>query len=309
MDIVVSDPTSKRILDGGVKACVDEACLPVKLFHGHVLNLAHRADYIFIPRFTSISKREYVCPEFGGLPDMVRHTLKGLPPLIDTEVNLRNSVNGLIKAATETAALLGRGSHSAKRALKLALENYRDFKYQAQCGTLPFVPAAEIGGGNSSSRAAVTGVAPARLKVAVIGHPYNIYDKYISMDLLGKLKRYGVEAITIEMADDTEIDRIASTLPKPMFWNYGRKAYGAALCLADSGKAEGIIFINSFGCGIDSFVIELTERRLRRGSDIPLITITLDEHSGEAGFNTRLEAFIDMLRWRRANENHISASG
>ena len=93
-EVVVSEQTNKRILDDGVRACVDEACLPIKIFYGHVINLKNRVDYILVPRFTSISKKEYICPEFGGLPDMIRHTLKDLPRLIDTEVNLRNSKRG-----------------------------------------------------------------------------------------------------------------------------------------------------------------------------------------------------------------------
>ena len=120
-EVIVSDPTNKRILEDGVKACVDEACIPIKLFHGHVINLKDRVEYIFVPRFTSISKWEYICPEFGGLPDMVRHTLKGLPPLIDTEINMRNSEKGAVKAAVEAAAILGVGARTAREALRAAL--------------------------------------------------------------------------------------------------------------------------------------------------------------------------------------------
>jgi predicted nucleotide-binding protein (sugar kinase/HSP70/actin superfamily) len=36
--------------DSGVKASGSETCLPVKVFHGHVLDLTGKADYIFIPR-------------------------------------------------------------------------------------------------------------------------------------------------------------------------------------------------------------------------------------------------------------------
>jgi predicted nucleotide-binding protein (sugar kinase/HSP70/actin superfamily) len=28
---------------------------------------------------------------------------------------------------------------------------------------------------------------------------------------------------------------------------------------------------------------------------VPMLTLTVDEHSGEAGLMTRLEAFVDML--------------
>ena len=96
-EIVVSDYTSKKILDVGVKTCVDEICLPMKIYHGHIASLKDKVDYLFIPRFTSISRNEYVCPKFGGLPDMVRHSFKNLPVIIDTEVNLRKSnKNGIV---------------------------------------------------------------------------------------------------------------------------------------------------------------------------------------------------------------------
>lgn len=290
-EAVVSDPTNKRILDDGVKACVDEACLPVKLFHGHVMNLIGRADYIFIPRFTSISRREYVCPEFGGLPDMVRHTLKDLPELIDTEINMRTSEKGAVKAAIETGARLGAGRRASRAAFMKALESYKDFRRRGLSGEIP-PPAG-----------------PEGLRIALIGHSYNIYDRYISMNIIGKLKKYGAEVKTVEMVGDSDVEWQASRLSKPMFWNYGRNAYGAALHMAASGGIDGMICLSSFGCGIDSFIHDLIERKIRREYPIPFITITIDEHSGEAGFDTRLEAFIDMLRWRRSNENNISASG
>jgi len=65
----------------------------------------------------------------------------------------------------------------------------------------------------------------------------------------------------------------------------------------------------SFGCGVDSFVCDLIERRVRKTKDVPFIILTLDEHSGQAGMDTRLEAFIDMVRWRYRNENNVSAYG
>ena len=69
---VVSNNTSKLILDNGVMNCVDDACLPVKLFHGHVIDLLGRADVIFIPRLISINPGEFICPKFIGLPEMIK---------------------------------------------------------------------------------------------------------------------------------------------------------------------------------------------------------------------------------------------
>ena len=341
-EIVFSDPTNKRILDDGVKSCVDEACLPIKLFCGHVLNLKDRVDYILVPRLTSISKNEYICPEFGGLPDMIRHTLKGLPKLIDTEVNMRKSARGGLKAAVEIGAMLGAGRRRTTEAFRLAAQDFRkdsfytEFKKTVmkngnldQAEALKAEAILSAVGQKSENRPQMEcqkgenrprpkgqksencphGVCRKRLRVGVIGHPYTVYDRYISMDLLRKLTDHGVEFRTIESVDEADINRHASRLAKPMFWNHGRMAYGAALHMAESGEVDGFICLSSFGCGIDSFVNDLIERHVRRRFGIPLITMTIDEHSGEAGFNTRLEAFLDMLQWRRQNEGHISASG
>ena len=72
--------------------------MPVKVFHGHVDYLKDKVDYIFIPKFISIYKKEYCCPKHLGLPDMVRHSIEGLPQIIDTEVNLRKTNRRLKKS-------------------------------------------------------------------------------------------------------------------------------------------------------------------------------------------------------------------
>ena len=98
VEVLISPKTNKEILDRGVNACVDESCLPVKVFHGHVDYLKDKVDYIFIPKIISIHKREYNCPKHLGLPDMVKNSIKGLPEIIDTEVNLRKSNKFLKKS-------------------------------------------------------------------------------------------------------------------------------------------------------------------------------------------------------------------
>lgn len=312
-EVVVSGPTNKLVLDNGVKSCVDEACLPVKLYFGHVLELKDKADFIFVPRFTSISRKEYICPEFGGLPDVIRHSLRDLPPLITSEVNLRKSRKGGIDAAIEVAVEIGADRKKAAAAYKQALAVQRErggsFAMDEYFGDTGVNHAENGGNREDGSETREPSLRLGELKVAVIGHPYNIYDKFISMDLLGKLKKYGVGVKTAEMVEQEDINRQAARLRKPMFWYYGRNAYGAAMHLAASGEIDGMILITSFGCGIDSFVNDMIERRIRKEYRIPLIIMTIDEHSGEAGFNTRLEAFVDMLQWRRANENNVSTSG
>ncbi|MCL5072843.1 MAG: acyl-CoA dehydratase activase-related protein, partial [Actinobacteria bacterium] len=58
-NVVVSEDTNMEIMDYGIKHCSNETCLPVKVFHGHAYSLKDKADYIFIPRYTSLDKNEY----------------------------------------------------------------------------------------------------------------------------------------------------------------------------------------------------------------------------------------------------------
>ena len=56
----------------------------------------------------------------------------------------------------------------------------------------------------------------------------------------------------------------------------------------------GGIEISSFQCGCDGVIKEFIEREFKKRK-IPFLYLMLDEHTGEAGFQTRLEAFIDTL--------------
>lgn len=304
-EVIVSDPTDRKILDAGVKACVDEACLPLKLFHGHVINLRDKVDFLFIPRFTSVSRNEYICPKFGGLPDVIRHSVPDLPELITTEINMRKSKRNLWIAAVETGQYFTGSRHMVRKAFEKAVEAQRLYEKELKKGKEP----CSLFGGEHRSSEPCDGKEMPHLRIAVIGHPYILNDKYINMDMLGKLKRKGVEIITPDMVEETVINTYASCLSKPVFWNYARKAIGSALYAVNECSIDGMIYVMSFGCGIDSFICDLIERRIKRSTDIPLITLTIDEHSGEAGINTRLEAFLDMIVWRKANENNIPASG
>jgi predicted nucleotide-binding protein (sugar kinase/HSP70/actin superfamily) len=60
-----------------------------------------------------------------------------------------------------------------------------------------------------------------------------------------------------------------------------------------------VIGVVPFGCGPDSAMTEVLYLYTKRNKSAPFMILTLDEHSGEAGMITRLEAFIDMIRWRR----------
>lgn len=305
-EVIISDWTTKKILDDGTKSCVDEACLPIKLYHGHVLNLKDRVDYLFVPRLTSVSKNEYICPEIGGLPDMLRHSLKGLPEIIDTEVNLRKSNRNALKAALEIGSYFSSSKFLINNAYQKSLQRHKTYKEMIKNGELPCDLLDKRKRKDTFGKGTGSG---SKLNIALIGHPYNLYDSFINMDMVDKLKANNVNIVTVEMIDNQIIYEENEKLAKRIFWNFGRKAMGTTMHIIERNNFDGIIYTMTFGCGVDSFICDLVERRIRRESDIPFIVLTIDEHSGEAGMDTRLEAFIDMIRWRKRNEGYVPTYG
>ena len=93
---------------------------------------------------------------------------------------------------------------------------------------------------------------------------------------------------------------ISRLVGKPYF-TYEREVVGAGGYYL-AGDVDGIISVVAFGCGPDSMMIELVTRAARREFNKPLMSITIDEHTAEAGLVTRLEAFVDMLQRRLARQ-------
>ena len=70
---ITSEESNLTILDDGKKKSVDEACLSLKLFLGHIENIKDKCDYILIPRIYSLQKSEQVCTNFNCLYDLIHN--------------------------------------------------------------------------------------------------------------------------------------------------------------------------------------------------------------------------------------------
>ncbi|SDF45549.1 Predicted nucleotide-binding protein, sugar kinase/HSP70/actin superfamily [Sporolituus thermophilus DSM 23256] len=268
-EVIVTGETTKATLDYG--SALDEVCLPVKVYFGHVYELCRQGvDVLFTPRLVSVAAGQYTCPKIIGMPDLLRSNLPNLPPLIDFSVSLRRGVHSLYQAITGVGRLLGKGSLPTLAAWYRA---WRHTRLNVPAATLP---------------------AAAR-RVGLIAHPYLIHDRQISMRVVERLQRLGVTVVTAETVTSCRAAAAAKTLGKKIFWSSSAHMAGAALSLMhEAPPVDGIIFMSSFACGPDALIGELiSQRAYHRG--VPCMLLTLDEHTAEAGFVTRLEAFTDML--------------
>lgn len=61
---------------------------------------------------------------------------------------------------------------------------------------------------------------------------------------------------------------------------------------------DGVVHLMPFTCGPEIVAKGVLEG-VRKVYNIPIISFAFDEHTGEAGFLTRLEAFVDLLKFQR----------
>ncbi len=303
VEVVISADTNKAIVEMGVKSTVDEACLPVKIYHGHVKDLMNqKVDYIFLPRLMSVYKNEYICPKFCGLPEMVNHSIRNLPTMIQPTVDFRKSKKDLAKIVEEVGAYFTNDKRKMEWAFRKALECYQQYKTSLAQGMLP----TDVLENKDEKKLEFLKTGD---RVALLGHPYNLYDAFVSMNLVDKLRGHGLRVLTPECMDVKVMNQKAALMDKQMFWSFGRKILGTAFYAMEQHDIQGIIYLSSFGCGLDSVLADIVERRVRRNSDKPFALLTLDEHTGEAGMDTRVEAFVDMIKWRKDHENNFSTYG
>ena len=268
-EIITSEDTNRTILNEGTKYCVDEACLPIKIFHGHVATIKDKCDMIVIPRIMNLREREFICPKFCGLPEMIINSIPNMPRVTTAPI-YANSPDKLYRWFKQAGGMVTKDTFKIKRAYNEAIKKQKNYK---------------------------TGLKDEgyKIKVALVGHPYNVYDKFSNMDIVKKLNSFGVGIVTEENVSDALIDEQVKMLYKKPFWTFARNSYGFSTHLAVNNEISGIVYISSFACGIDSVVIELIKHRI---CDFPFLILKIDEHTGEAGFNTRIEAFVDMLERR-----------
>ncbi|HBT20482.1 MAG TPA: hypothetical protein DEA47_03835 [Peptococcaceae bacterium] len=305
-EVVVSPPTNKQILNIGVKTSVDEACLPVKVYYGHVISLRDRVDLLFLPRLVSIEKKAYICPKFMGLPDMIRSTLSGLPPIIDVNFNAVKGHRAYKKTVLKLGSNFCSSLRKINRAWVEAVRHQKEFEELQTYGFSPIEALRVLQEGRKEKKKKK--IFDFSHEIAVLGHGYTIYDDFLSLNTIKHLNDLGAKISTAENLPINLLEEKAEKLPKRMFWTMGKRILGAALHYLESSQIDGFVYVTVFGCGPDSVIADLTERYARRRG-MPFILITLDEHSGEAGVITRLEAFVDMLARRGKHENYFSSYG
>ena len=251
----------------------DEPCIAVKAAFVHVDALIRKGcRKFFVPTVISLSGTSYCCPKMMGLPAMLKAAF-GISDedFISPVIDMRDDPRGWPRTWVSAARRLGVSSEArAKRALQEALRAWRGHE-------------------DSSVR-----VGHFTWDTGVMGHSYVLHD------IFGRrlLERVGDSGSVITAENVSKEDAHAALkgiFEAEKLWTIEGHILGAALHLIRSGKVNRLVFVSAFSCGPAS-VIENYIAKEAGDLGIPLLNLAVDEHSGEAGLLTRIEAFMDSTR-------------
>ena len=286
-EIVLPDAPSQQ----GIDQRNASFCYPVELAHGFfysLLNTDDPPDFIFLPHFKAIpnhndknsSSQSQVCPLVQGetfylqttfrkkIKQITQNGTRLLTPLIDLSQNLEDAKEPLVK----TAIQMGISRKSASQAFSRALQQQKNCLLEMKA----------IG------RQALAELQkdPQKFAVVLFSRPYNGFAQEAHMGIPHKFASRGILVIPI---DFLEIDEERSK--RHMYWGLGKIIMKASRLVQRHPQLFGT-YITNFSCGPDSFVVGYFRDIMGRK---PSLTLELDSHTADAGLETRVEAFLDIV--------------
>jgi predicted CoA-substrate-specific enzyme activase len=280
---VLSKRSSQGTLALGLKNLPVPVCLPIKLTAGHAHALiAEGVDAAFVPSVVILPgddpARSYACPYVMAVPFMIGGDEKKrfLTPVIsfvseDEFVEGFAASQGLLTASRQRIRAAYRSARRAQDGFEASLRGRAD----------------ELLGAGGFGHV-----------FAVLGKPYNTFDAFLNLRLFERLRR--MDVLAIPLAYLPKDGAAFSDLP----WRFSADIHRAAVWAARTGGISPVI-ISNFGCGPDAFTFRHIEEPLR---GTPHLVLEFDEHRGEAGLITRLEAFIDGIEGGRGRSAPMTRS-
>ncbi|MCW5200902.1 activase, partial [Desulfobulbus sp. F4] len=131
-----------------------------------------------------------------------------------------------------------------------------------------------------------------RFGVVVFGRPYNSFASAANKGIPAKFASRGISIIPFDMLPYWE-EQLADDAN--MFWVMGQIILKGARFVEKHPQLYGA-YITNFSCGPDSFIVSYFRSIMGRK---PSLTLELDSHTADAGLETRIEAFLDIIRYYR----------
>ena len=227
----------------------------MKAFHGHALSLSRVCDRVFVPRLVSVEKKAYICPKLMGLPDMVRQNCSDIQYILDPCIDMSRNSKAYGREVYATGSLFTRNPVKVYTARQSARRTYQAFTNLLRAGLMPIDAMMRLDLHGVSTLNRVEKTRPP--VIGLLGHPYIIYDSFLGMNVIKRLRLMGASIVTMDMLPPAITEREAAKSKKRVFWTIGRKLLGAGYYFLRPGIVDACLMMSAFACGPDAFISEL----------------------------------------------------
>ena len=268
--VVESNDTTAKTLILGKEKSIDESCLALKIYLGHIRELKDKCDYILVPRIYSLVKTEQVCTNFNCLYDLVRNTFPDIK-ILNYNIDVKHhhsEKSGFIKIGKELGFSIIESLEAYKKAKEVEDNYYKNEEKKAKAAL------------NSN-----------KTKILLLGHPYILNDNLIGKSITSYLEKNNISLIYSYQIPRNLIEFNSKKLSEKIHFTMNKRDLAAFNYFKD--KVDGTIILTAFPCGPDSLSNEMIIRKRKKH---PLLLLTFEDLTNNTAVITRLESFLDMLK-------------
>ncbi|KUK92928.1 MAG: CoA-substrate-specific enzyme activase, putative [Thermotogales bacterium 46_20] len=256
-----------------------EFCFPVELSHGYMLDLLKKnPDYIFLPAIRGMQvenseENSVYCPFVQSEPNWLLGSFEELQRK-RVLTDFFDFSDGIYKEEQKFIALaktLGKGREEARRAFQEGIKALNHSKTRIK----------EIG------KRFLKNLEVSEFGVVIFGRAYNAFAGDANMGIPEKLASRGIPVVTFDALPFEQEEGYEN-----MYWAWGEMNLKAARYVKKHPKLFAL-YITNFSCGPDSFIISFFRSILGKK---PSLILELDSHTSDAGVETRIEAFVDVVK-------------
>lgn len=262
-------------------------CYPMQIYHGAVTDLVEKGvRLIFTPHVVKLKKSDKwfsstFCPITQSGPYMLPQIFDHVN-FITPELNFEKgyaSDETLIEMAVDQFYVQ---EEVARKAFQLAITAQEDFESRLR---------------DKGKEILEDLIKSGKTGIVIVGRSYNVFPKETSQSIPKKLVSMGVQVVPFDF-----LEPISESDTPWYFANYVTEAIN----LVKQHDNLFLLYINNFSCTIDAFIQHSV--RSEMGSK-PYLLMELDAHMADAGTQTRIEAFLEIIRnYRQQHHDPITKS-
>jgi len=267
-----------------------EFCAPMVAIQGHVKYLMNKSDYIFLPTYLEDkSKQKNQRRQYCYYSQYAAPVVTSVEELDNKKMLINPLVNALQSDASFYMELYSSFKKVGLRGFSIAriIKAYNLAKQEQALKKREWKGQFKLLSTNDKN-----------LNVVLLGRPYTILSKAMNNNIPNIFVKNGVKTFFQDMVDFNEEDvEGINEILSATHWKYAAAILACAEHIAHT-KNLYPVFITSFKCSPDSFIIEYFKQILDMHKK-PYLVLQLDEHDSNVGYETRIEAAL------RSFENHF----